>query len=799
MNSHEVHLSSNTIYFSVKKNLRRLSHHPRALLWLSIFLFYLLSATLDIYTTNPGSRFMLTKNFARYFRFWIDPTDKDYYSSLDYAEFEGRIYSDKPPLLALLAVPLYWLGMVLSWILIGPQSSSWDQDFYAKIIIVLGILVLNSFAMLRVHDLLELLGYSKSTRFITTISIAIGTLYFPYAHTFFSHDIVGSLLLIATYHLLKANKMKSHEAAQKKKWMETLLAGICLGVAMGSDYFVLFLLPIFYLYITDLKQLKSILMKSKEPLIQEGLKLIFFTFPILLSGLFVLWYNWTNFKNPFTTAYEHVPIFVNFQHFLNPMTNGIEIMLFSNAHGIFLFIPLLFLAFIGLPLSLKRHPRLSILALSVFTMLVLYYSKYWKPDGGLNYGIRFLLPAIPLFMLNMAGILEDLHSQKSHFKWPLYLVFAIPSFIFSLAGGWISIFPSGGEGMQDPLFGDETGIGHVQRLVNFLSVLLDFRTLLNLSLDHSFPSETTSSLLRNFPLIAFIILVVEIFLAIMTIQVFLSDSSKPAIKKPSTSNLNSESNDKSLDTEHLKENLPYFFLNLVYVISFLYFHIHLLSKELSTIPNVEEKFKIYSEDLQIISFVALTYIILLLLTLAYENVKKDDWTDVLAYIGIIFLITWSITLFPLFSSLIIDPNKHVTIFFLILYHWGAGFIVVALVGKISRFLIQHYQLDEHDETSSIIAPKLTLTRNILWNILPALPWMWSALLTLFVFGRLQGIIFFFTFYLYRVSFLSISGLIWNVATFLEIIGILIMITRILNKLTKLFIKGHHGEASYYEH
>ncbi len=762
---------------AVTKFLEWINRHQRGLLWLAIFSFYLVSATLDVYTTNPGSRFMLTKNFARYFRFWIDPADRDYYSSLDYAEYNGKIYSDKPPLLAMLAVPLYWLGMIISWVLVGPQASSWDQDLFAKILIALGMIAFNSVAMLRIHDILETLGYSKSTRFITTISISFGSLFFPYAHTFFSHDVVGSFLIVATYHLLRVRRLAHADAGHRGRLLHSVAAGLFLGFAIGSDYFILFVIPLFYLFSLNIDRL--LIRRTFSTVLQELVQFLLITVPIFSCGLFILWYNWINFGNPFTTAYEYVPIFVNFQHFLNPMTTGIEIMLFSNAHGLFLFTPLMFLALMAIPFSLRRHSRLTVLSVSIFLMLVLYYGKYWKPDGGLNYGIRFLLPAVPLFMINMASLLEELHELRNPFKWPIYLVFAIPSFVFSLAGGWISIFPSGGEGMQNPLFGDASGDGHVQRFQRFITTLLNFQVLLDLLLDRPFPGETSSSLLRFFPLLGFLALAIFLTTFLLTVVSYLFIS-HPDVKQDDHAiykNEDSKTSEKNGDNNTLSDRMKLLLdmilvlVNGVYVVVFLLIHVHFLSKELSTVPDVQERFQIYPEDLQVIFLVMGLYIMLaVLLVLVNHSKKMNDWS-IMRILGVTSLALWLITFIPPLDSIIIDPEKHVSIFFLIFYHWGLGLTFLFLLGLSWETMAPFVTtiMSKYDKLRNFTSFKMN--ERLLDHFVQSFAWLMMALLTLFVFGRISGFIFFVTFYLYTVGIFDIAGFTWNVAILIEIIGL----------------------------
>lgn len=735
-------------------------------LWFAVFLLFLLSATLDIYTTNPGSRFMLTKNFARYFRFWIDPADRNRYSYLDYAIHDGKIYSDKPPVLALLAVPFYWLGMLLAYLLYGFDATVLEQDEMAKIVIVFAILIVNSIGILRCYDLLENLGYSEKTRFITTISIGFGSLFYSYAHTFFSHALVASFLIMTLYHLTNIETpAKSH----KKR--DALLAGMFLGFAMGSDYVILFVVPLFYLFLLLNEHAFTSFAEVKKHIVHT----ILFTVPMFIIGLFVLFYNFVCFGNPFHTAYRYLPqYFLEYQHFLNPVTNGIYVVLFSNAHGMLLFTPLLFFAILGVPFTFKDNPKLASLLLSIFFLIVFFYGKSYKPDAGLNYGDRFILAAATIFLLSMAALIERILREKNLFGGLVYVIFAIPSFFFSFAGAWISIFPSGGEAMQNPLFGDDTGVGHVQNFYFFLTTITNVSVWIHMLQGNPFPAFTSSSILRSSRLLF-------LFLSGLVIYSFFKYC-KVEFLNVSHGRIHNEARPPPFSRK-----MGIFSTSTMggYLILFCLMYIFYLAKELSTATNIDNLAKIYPDDIFYTIFIGLLYVIGLLYSLFYkESPKQQKPTSyilqqpytffILGVTMIFFRLTVSFT--PIHSYLN-DVNLEVLAFIGIMSVFGLFFSLwgIILQEKESLIFVFNYLISRTNTQTLQLNQRFRKTSRYVSHYQIALPFLISATLIYIVFGVEFFLSYFLLFWVHTFSLYSITGFLWRIAMLYEIIGFSYMI------------------------
>ncbi|MFQ5979500.1 MAG: hypothetical protein ACE5OZ_15340 [Candidatus Heimdallarchaeota archaeon] len=547
-----------------------------------VFLIYLLAAPLDITTTNPGSRFMLTKSFAKYWRFWILPEDQERYSHLDYSLYKDKIYSDKAPGPSILMVPFYWIAQVayLAQAQLH-QGTATDQevDDLAKMLIVIFLLIFHSITVIRTYDLCRLLGFDHIPSFICSFALAFASIWYPYTPTFFSHAIIGSLLIHSIYHLFRS---------KASSWIlkDLLIGGIFASLALSAEYTIMFLIPCLLCYIL-------LPLKASRSWIEEKLKHVgVFGIPVLITAILLAIYHIICFENPFSTPYTYSYYFANDQHFLAPIENGLYVLLFSSNHGLFYFMPLAFLSLICVPSLYRRYPAETSLLVSMFLIVLIWISKFFKPDGGLAWSTRHLVSVTPLLVIPLVA---GLQSRKKSFFF-LFSVFGILSFIFNASAAWIRLWPTGGEGMTNPLFGSEGDIGHLERLFTWISIEV---TSLN-PIDWLIltPSGPQSTLYRDYPLVFWLIA----YLAVL-INPFFSvfpgnklNSSNPRFQLISS------------PEEGLFASLGFGMI----VTAFLLAHITFLGANLSTKPGASELYKLHESDLAILLLTIILWGIILL-------------------------------------------------------------------------------------------------------------------------------------------------------------------------------------------
>ncbi|MFW9915609.1 MAG: hypothetical protein ACFFGZ_08350 [Candidatus Thorarchaeota archaeon] len=535
---------------------------------------------------------MLTKSFAKYRRFWILPEDQAKYSHLDYSIYKGRIYSDKAPGPSLLAVPIYWLAQLASFtqsFFVQNTMNEQEVDDLAKLLIVVALLIFHAATVIRTYDLCRLLGFDHIPSFVTSLVLAFASIWYPYTPTFFSHAIVGSLLIHAIFYLFRS---KTFAWAKK----DLLAAGLFSSLAVSSEYAVLFLLPCIILYILLPIQLSEFWIKEKISQVE------LFGLPVVITGILIGLYHFICFGNPLSTPYTYSYVFAKYQHFLNPIDDGLNVLLFSSSHGLFYFMPVALLGLISLPTLYRKFPAETSLIFSMFLIILLWISKFFKPDGGLAWSARHLVAVTPLLVIPLAA---GLQSRKKSFLF-LFCVFGLLSLIFNASAAWIRLWPTGGEGMTNPLFGSEGEMGHLERFFSWVSVEISSFNPFDWLVFA--PSGPQSTLYRKYSTIFWVILYLAIF-SNPFFPVLPWENGKDSKKLLSRAL-------SSMDGLHA--SLGYGLI----VISFLLAHITFLGVNLSTKPGAEDLYKLHDSDVAFLILTLLSWSFIVL-----NEIRGSGWLD----------------------------------------------------------------------------------------------------------------------------------------------------------------------------
>ena len=392
----------------------------------------------------------------------------------------GIIYSDKAPGLALLTVPIYWFGEIISINLFGiDPSDHFMIDYFVKILIIISILALGAFTIIKFYDLLRILGISHRSANWTALVLAFGSLFYVYIGTFFSHSITASFILLAIYFSTKYRL--------KKEISSLLWTSILSGFVVVCDYILLFLLPFLFCYtfIPFPWKLKDIGENLKYLVKHYFAAFTLYLIPIILCGLLVAFYNFICFNDPFKSPYAYAWYFADNQHFSESMFKGLEILLVSRHHGLFNFMPIVIITIIGLIPMFKKAPALASLCTSLSLLIILLYSKYFLASGGLCYGPRQIVSIVPLLIIPLGFIfdLKDegkilLKLQESIRLTSITIIKGIAiilsglSFLANFAGSWVGVYPPS-QDIIDPIWGSSDYIGHVNVLFSWINFSLN--------------------------------------------------------------------------------------------------------------------------------------------------------------------------------------------------------------------------------------------------------------------------------------------------------------------------------------
>ena len=141
-----------------------------------------------------------------------------------------------------------------------------------------------------------------------------------------------------------------------------------------------------------------------------------------------VWYNVARFDHPFAGGYRN-------QGFTHSFLSGAYGLAFSPGRGVFVYAPVLIVAFVVVP-SLRGTDRtLAILAIALLVARVVFYARWWSWYGGSIWGPRFLAPVIPAFAPAIAVALQRWRTSV----WLAAVV--VTGLAMSVLGVWLTTHP----------------------------------------------------------------------------------------------------------------------------------------------------------------------------------------------------------------------------------------------------------------------------------------------------------------------------------------------------------------------
>lgn len=374
-------------------------HHRDALLLFGLLFLISTYYTHTWVTTNDGSRYALTKAIVTRGTLAVDDVLTSLVEpekAIDRTEFEGRTYSDKAPVGAMLAVPICALAHVVT-ARERPHIFLTSLFMSALPFALSGVLLL--FIALRA-------GVQRAPALAMTFLFSAGTNLFYWSNLMFSHALSSFFVLLALYLLLEK---------PGPRW--ALLAGVAAGLAVGNDYYLIVLLPGFALYLWFTRR--------------EAIA--FFVLGSALAGTIPAVYHWIIFGNPWTLPYRHQAHFganhaagvYGIAHF---RIDALWHLLLAPTYGLLFFNPILLALGYTAPLAWRRDRALTLLWLGWAVVLVLLVGAIDHKSFGLGFswGPRYLCPLIPV---GAAIFLR--HVQPSLFRSPVLWILGALSLLLN--------------------------------------------------------------------------------------------------------------------------------------------------------------------------------------------------------------------------------------------------------------------------------------------------------------------------------------------------------------------------------
>lgn len=328
---------------------------------------------------------------------------------------DGALYAKKGPTPSLALIPLVILAHITPWLPIQATAMLFNA-------------LITTATALALYTLARWLDYDERTAFTLGLIYGLATFAAAYVKTLFGEPLAGFLLLLAvmfaysgqrsafglksTYKPSPQTPRPHGKGLQEAEFTDgrlvhspfdssliarysLLVTGTLLALLIGVNTVYVVFVPVIGLYVFWWQKIRP-------------LEIAKFFVPVVVGlGLLGL-YNWARFGSPFTSGYH----FAEGEGFNNPLLIGLYGLFFSPYRGLFWYNPILILAIPGWMLLRRRTPMLAWLSLVLITLQALAFASWWSWHGGIVWGPRFLLPALPLAMFMLAPIIDAARKQR---------------------------------------------------------------------------------------------------------------------------------------------------------------------------------------------------------------------------------------------------------------------------------------------------------------------------------------------------------------------------------------------------
>jgi len=342
-------------------------------------------------------------------------------NTIDKAYFNGHYYAGALPGPSLIAVPFYivfkglytFVPQSIKELVGGVQSfkkeAQANTTFYGKVdnveyflsqafLHVTVVAVISALASVLLFGSIKLLGYSDRIALLTSLLYAFGTIVFFYSTLFFE-QIFSAGVTIAVFYLVLRLSITPMES---RKPGNLLLIGLTVGSGFLIEYTMVFVVLWMAVWLWFIGTRRG---------------LMFYMLGIAPWILIHMGYSWILFGNPWTTPYAYLISVhetvhgVGFFGATYPRLDRLFQLLAAPERGLFLYMPIAIVAFIGLAdqvLRRKTHrlPAAIILAITLFYLI--FFSAYTNWRGGSAFGPRYLIAFIPLLGIGVAFAFEIL-------------------------------------------------------------------------------------------------------------------------------------------------------------------------------------------------------------------------------------------------------------------------------------------------------------------------------------------------------------------------------------------------------
>ena len=343
---------------------------------------------------NQNSRFALVRALVEQQTLRID--DTVYFDGRritgDLAEYEGHFYSDKPPGLALAAVPV----VALTRPFVKAPSSREGIAVLSYIATIVTAGVPTVLASLLVFYLAGLFGASHGASVFAGLVFGLGSPAWPYATLFFGHALATACLVAAFSAAVTLRMFVSRRRDQ----LLAVTVGVGGGWATVTEYSAL--VP------AAMIALLAIVSTTPDEPGRRRRVVADLTIAALVCAAVLTVINVLTFGGGFDLGYEHEVYFKEVTQgsfaFRSPRLDVLRELLFGQFRGLFFVAPVLAVAPVGFAFLLwarsTRAAGITALAITVYFVLLIASASFWH--GGWSFGPRYLAPILPFLSLAVA-------------------------------------------------------------------------------------------------------------------------------------------------------------------------------------------------------------------------------------------------------------------------------------------------------------------------------------------------------------------------------------------------------------
>lgn len=294
-------------------------------------------------------------------------------NNIDAVRFDERLYSDKPPGTAILAVPIYALTRVFIGV---PDASNIRISWFTM------RFFLSTLPLL----LLAFWLYGRDSDELSIAALLFATPLFIYSLLFFSHVLVAVLLYFAFRLIYDTERIFLRNC---------FFAGLLSGLAVICEFSALICVFVFG---------AGMLFSGRRER-NHRQNLIFFAAGVFPFLLILLIYNYAIFGSPFNFSYAFgsLPELAetagnNHAGIGFPTLSNAYLLLFSPARGLLFYAPILFLSFAAFLYSRERATLRHRVKIAAILAAIIVMCGHGAAHGGWSFGAKYLIFILPLLL-----------------------------------------------------------------------------------------------------------------------------------------------------------------------------------------------------------------------------------------------------------------------------------------------------------------------------------------------------------------------------------------------------------------